>query len=168
MTRNTTMIAIGVLSLLALITASLELYRAFSFIGAAVILAVFASATIERSDGDPDLSPYTGLIGALATFFFVGLAGIWLTWDPAGAEYSYVLGVPTPTLIYFGFIWILPLTAAIYYALIFDRIASEEIVDDILDRAREEQQRKSFPLAPEQPRRTAGAEATDGGEVSDE
>ena len=165
------MAAIGVLSLGALVTASLELYRVFSFVGAAVILAVTASATIERSDRDPNLAPYTGLIGALAAFFLIGLVGIWLTWEPgAGAsEYSYTLGVPTSTLVYYAFIWLLPLTAAIYYSLIFDRIAGEEIVDDIIESARERQRRESFPLAPEQPERTPdGVEVADGGEVSDE
>ncbi|WP_306058294.1 hypothetical protein [Natronococcus wangiae] len=166
MARNVTMGAIGVLSVVALVTASLGWYRVFSFVAAGVILAVFAVATIERSDGDPDLAPYTGLIGALAAFFLLGLGGIWLTWEPGATEYSYALGVPIPTLIYFGFIWLLPLTVAIYYSLIFDRVAGEEIVDDILEDAREEQQRTSFPLAPEQPKRVA--EATDGGEVSDE
>ncbi|QRV15097.1 hypothetical protein JMJ58_19655 [Haloterrigena salifodinae] len=171
MARNTTMAAIGVLSLGALATASLGLYRVFSIVAAALILAVIASATIERGTGDPDLAPYTSLIGALTAFFLIGLAGIWLTWAPGTSEYSYVLGVPTATLIYFGFIWLLPLTAAIYYSLIFDRIAGEEIVDDIVESARERQRRESFPLAPEQPSRTTevadGGEVTDGGEVDE-
>ena len=167
------MAAIGVLSLGALITASLGLYRVFSFVGAAVILAVTAAATIERGDGDPDLAPYTGLIGALTAFFLIGLAGIWLTWEPGTAEYSYVLGVPASTLIYFGFIWLLPLTAAVYYSLIFDRIAGEQIVDDIIESARDRQRRESFPLAPEQPAgvteaEVEGREVTDGGEATDE
>ncbi|TYL38692.1 hypothetical protein CV102_09240 [Natronococcus pandeyae] len=166
MARNVTMATVGVLSVVALIAASLGWYRVFSFVGAGVILSVFAVASIERSASDPDLAPYTGLIGALAVFFLLGLGGIWLTWEPGVTEYSYALGVPIPTLVYFGFIWLLPLTVAVYYALIFDRIASEEIVDDILEEAREEQRRESFPLAPEQPKRTV--EATDGGEVTDE
>lgn len=166
------MAAIGVLSLGALVTASLGLYRAFSFVAAAIILAVIASATIERGNGDPDLAPYTGLIGALAAFFLVGLGGVWLTWEPGATEYSYVLGVPASTLIYFGAIWLLPLTAAVYYSLLFDRIAGEEIVDDIIESARERQRRESFPLAPEQPTRSPevadGGEVTDGGEATDE
>lgn len=169
MARNVTMGAIGALSLIALVTAGLGLYRVFSFVGAAIILAVIASATIERSDGDPDLAPYTGLIGALAVFFLLGLGGIWLTWEPGTTEYSYVLGVPLSTLFYYGFIWLLPLTAAIYYSLIFDRIAGDEIVDDIIESARERQRRESFPLAPEQPAQSAdGVEVTDGGETTDE
>ncbi|ELY42589.1 hypothetical protein [Natronorubrum sulfidifaciens] len=166
MARNVTMSLIGVLSVGALVTASLGWYRTFSFIGGAIILSVIATSTIERSDRDPDLAPYTGLIGGLAVFFLLGLGGIWLTWDPTVTEYSYVLGIPTPTLIYFVFIWLLPLTAAVYYSIIFDRIASEEIVDDIIESAREEQRRESFPLAPKQPKRTA--EVADGGEVTDE
>ena len=166
MARNVTMSLIGVLSVGALVTASLGWYRTFSFIGGAIILSVIATSTIERSDSDPDLAPYTGLIGGLGMFFLLGLVGIWLTWDPTVTEYSYVLGIPTPTLIYFVFIWLLPLTAAVYYSIIFDRIASEEIVDDIIESAREEQRRESFPLAPKQPKRSA--EVADGGEVTDE
>lgn len=165
MARNVTMGAIGVLSLGALVTAGIGWYRAFSFIGAAIILAVVASASIERSDSDPDFAPYTGLIGGLGAFFLIGLVGIWLTWDPGVTEYDYVLGVPVPTLIYFGFIWLLPLTAAIYYSVIFDRIASDEIVDDIVESARERQRQESFPLAPEQP--TQATEMADGGDVAD-
>ncbi|QFU83676.1 hypothetical protein [Natronorubrum aibiense] len=166
MTRNGIMGVIGVLSLGALVTANLGLYRVFSFIGAAFILAVIASATIERGDRDFDLDPYTGLIGGLTVFFLLGLGGIWLTWEPGVTEYTYVLGIPIPTLIYFGFIWLLPLTAAVYYSLIFDRIAGEEIVDDIIDSARKHQRQTSFPLAPEQPSRPT--EVADGGEVNDE
>ena len=175
MARNVTMGTIGVLSVGALVTASLGWYRVFSFIGAAIILSVIASATIERDDGDPSLAPYTGLIGGLAAFFLVGLAGIWLTWDPGVTEYSYVLGVPVPTLFYFGFIWLLPLTAAIYYSLLFDRIASEEIVEDVIESARERQRQEPFPLAPEAPADAAdraepgrSTEVADGGEPTDE
>ncbi|MDG5760597.1 hypothetical protein QA600_14770 [Natronococcus sp. A-GB1] len=166
MTRNTTMTVIGVLSVVALVTAALGLYRVFSFVGAATILAVFAVATIERNGSELDLAPYTGLIGILGAFFVAGLAGIWLTWEPGVTDYSYVLGVPTSTLIYFGFIWLLPLTCAVYYSLLFDRVASEEIVEGILEDAREAQRGESLPLAPEQPTQTV--EATDGGESTDE
>lgn len=166
MTRNTTMTVIGVLSVVALVTAALGLYRVFSFVGAAVILSVFAVATIERNGSDPSLAPYTGLIGMLGLFFVIGLAGIWLTWEPGVTDYSYVLGVPIPTLVYFGFLWFLPLFAAIYYSLIFDRVGSEEIVEGIIEDAREAQRRESFPLASEQPTQTV--EATDGGETTDE
>jgi hypothetical protein len=159
------MAAVGVLSILALVTAAAGWYRAFSFVGAAVILSVIASATIERNGRDPNLAPYTGLIGVLGVFFVAGLAGIWLTWEPGVTDYSFVLGLPVPTVIYFGFIWLLPLTAAIYYALIFDRVADEETVEGIIDDAREQQRRESFPLAPEQPH---AVEATDGGERTDE
>ena len=173
MTRNATMGAIGVLALGALVAPSLGLYRLYSFVAAAFILAVIASATIERSDRDPDLAPYTGLIGALGAFFLVGLAGIWLTWEPGTTEYTYAIGIPVSTLFYYGFIWLLPLTAAIYYSLIFDRIAGDDIVDDIINSARERQRRESFPLAPEQPAGVAetdveGREVADGGEVADE
>lgn len=167
MARNVTMAVIGVLSLGALLTATLGLYRVFSFVTAALILSVIASATIERSDGDPDLAPYTKLIGGLAAYFFIGLGSIWLTWEPGVTEYSYVLGLPLPTLIFFTFIWLLPMTGTIYYALIFDRITSDEIVEDIVDSARERQRERAFPLAPEQPTRSTdtpeGTEVADGG-----
>lgn len=173
MARNTTMGVIGVLAVGALVAPSLGLYRSFSFVAAAFILAVIASATIERSDGDLDYAPYTGLIGALAVFFILGLAGIWLTWEPGTTEYSYALGIPISTLFYYGFIWLLPLTAAIYYSVIFDRVAGEEIVEDIIQSARDRQRRESFPLAPEQPTGVSeaeveGREVADGGEVTDE
>ena len=165
--------AIGALSVGALVTASLGWYRLFSFVAAGVILGVISTATIERSEKDPDLEPYTGLIGALAAFFLVGLVGMWLTWEPGTTEYTYVLGLPLSTLIYFGFIWVLPLTAAIYYSVIFDRVAGEEIVEDIIQSARDRQRRESFPLAPEQPTGVSeaeveGREVADGGEVTDE
>lgn len=164
MARNVTMTVIGVLSLGALLTASLGLYRIFSFVTATLILSVIAATTIERNDRDPDLAPYTKLIGGLATYFFVGLAGIWLTWEPGVTEYSYVLGVPLPTLLFFTFIWLLPMTGTIYYALIFDRITDEDIVEDIVDSARERQREQAFPLAPEQPTEAPkGTEVTDGG-----
>ncbi|ELY66200.1 hypothetical protein [Natronococcus jeotgali] len=166
MTRNATMAAVGVLSVLALVTAALGLYRVFSFVAAATILSVFAVATIERSGSEFDLAPYAGLIGLLGAFFLAGLAGIWLTWAPGAADYSYALGLPIPTLLYFGFIWLLPLTAAIYYAFLFDRVAGEEIVESVLEDAREAQRRESFPLAPDRSERPL--EATDGGERADE
>lgn len=175
MARNATMGTIGVLSVIALVFASVGWYRAFSFVAGAVILAVIATATIERGDTEVSLAPYTGLIGILAAFFLVGLIGIWLTWDPTVTEYSYVLGVPIPTLFYFGFIWFLPLTAAIYYAFLFDRIASDELVEDVIESARERQREEAFPLAPEAPadvtdRAEPGRspEMADGGEVTDE
>ena len=166
MARNVLMGAVGVFSILALVTAAAGWYRVFSFVAAAVILSVVASATIERNGSDLNIAPYTGLVGALGAFFVLGLGGIWLTWEPGVTEYSYMLGLPVPTVIYFGFIWLLPLTAAIYYALIFDRVASEETVEGIIEDAREQQRRESFPLAPEQPQQTV--EAADGGEPTDE
>ncbi|MFC6769136.1 hypothetical protein [Natrinema soli] len=166
MTRNTVMAAIAILCLVALISGALDLYRAFSFVGAAIILAVVASAAIEQNDRELSIAPYTGIVAIFAASFLAGFVGIWLTWEPGQTEYSYAMGVPVPTLAYFAFIWLLPLTASIYYALIFDRIASEEIVDEILDEARSRQRGRSFPLAPEwEDRPPAESERT---EVADE
>lgn len=160
------MATIAILCLVALVSGSLGLYRTFSFVGAAIILAVVASAAIEQNDRERSIAPYTGIVAIFAVTFLAGLVGIWLTWEPGQTEYSYAMGVPVPTLVYFVFIWLLPLTASIYYALIFDRVASEEIVDEILEEARSQQQGRSFPLAAERNERPpAESEHT---EVADE
>ncbi|WP_247000750.1 hypothetical protein [Halosolutus gelatinilyticus] len=164
MTRNGTMAVIGGLSLGSLIAASIGWYRVFSYVAAAFIVAVVAAAAIEQNDGDFDVAPYAGMVAALGTTFLIGLSGIWLLWDPGVTEYSYALGLPTSTLVYFAFIWLAPLAVAIYYSLAFDRIAGEEIVDEIIGDARERQRRESFPLQPEGSRpetEPAATEVTD-------
>ncbi|MFC6716920.1 hypothetical protein ACFQGT_16305 [Natrialbaceae archaeon GCM10025810] len=166
MSRNTIMIAIGALCLAALITAALGLYRPFSYLAAGVILAVVASAATEQNDSELSLEPYTGIVAGLGVLFLIGLTGIWLTWDPTVTEYEYVLGLPIPTLIYFAFIWFLPLGVAIYYSLIFDRIGSEEIVEEIVRDARRKQEERTYPLAPDRADRETGG--PDLVEVSDE
>ncbi|QLK26185.1 hypothetical protein HYG81_00745 [Natrinema zhouii] len=160
MPRNTLMAAIGLLAVGALVTASLELYRTFSYVAAAFILAVVASASIEHRGSV--FEPYTGLVAGLAGLFLVGLTGIWLLWNPDVTSYSYVLGVPIPTLVYFGLLWLAPAFMAIYYSLLFDRIGSEAIVGDIIDEARERQQRTELPLAPKQIDRTISTDGFDG------
>ena len=163
MARNTLMTAIGVVSVALLVTGALGAYRLFSYLAALFILAVIAVPSIEAGDRERSLAPFTGLVGALALLFFVGLSGIWLLWSPDVTEYSYVLGLPEATFVYFLFLWILPLGVAIYYSLMFDRIGSEEIVEGILAEARRAQKRESFPLAPDQVERTTDleVEATD-------
>lgn len=160
MPRNTLMAAIGLLAVASLVTASLGLYRVFSYVAAAFILAVVASASTEHRGSF--LEPYTGLVGVLAGTFVVGLTGIWALWSPGATGYSYVLGVPAPTLVYFAFLWLVPAFAAIYYSLLFDRIGSETIVDDIISEARERQRGVDLPLKPQRIDRTTDADRLDG------
>ena len=100
MTRNTLMAATAVLALALLVTAAVGSYRAFSYLSAALILAVFASAATERADRELDLGPYTSLVAGLGVLFVAGLTGIWLLWNPSVTEYTYVLGLPQSTLVY--------------------------------------------------------------------
>ncbi|WP_222918933.1 hypothetical protein [Natrinema sp. SYSU A 869] len=160
MARNTLMAAIGVLAAGALLTASLGWYRVFSYVAAIFILAVVAGASTEHRGSF--LEPYTGLIAGLAGMFLAGLTGIWLLWNPDVTSYTYVLGVPMPTLVYFGLLWLAPAFAAIYYSLIFDRIGGEPIVDDIIDEARDRQRDAELPLAPRKIDRTTGTDGLDG------
>lgn len=166
MSRNTLMIGISVLCLAALIAAALELYRPFSYLAAGIILAVIAAAATEQNERELSLEPYTGIVAGMGVLFLIGLTGVWLTWDPTVTEYEYVLGLPVPTLIYFAFIWFLPLGIAIYYSLIFDRIGSEEIVEEIIRDARRKQEERAYPLAPNNSDRETGG--SDLVEVSDE
>ncbi len=157
------MTVVGGLAVALLVVGAIGAYRVFSYLAALFILSTIAVPAIEANDREWSIDPFTGLVAGLAATFLVGLTGIWLLWSPGVEEYSYVLGVPAPTLVYFLFIWLLPMLGAIYYSLIFDRIGSEAIVDDILDQAREAQQREAFPLAPDQVERTTDleVEATD-------
>jgi len=163
MARNVLMTAIGGLSVALLVTGALGAYRVFSYLAALLILATFAVPAIEAGESEWSLAPFTGLIGGLAVLFFAGLTGIWLLWEPGVTEYSYVLGLPEATFVYFLFLWFLPLLGAIYYSLIFDRIGSEAIVEEILAEAREAQREEEYPLTPETVERTTdlGVESND-------
>lgn len=158
MARNTIMGLIGLIAVALLVTAAIGTYRLFSYLAALFILATIATASIETNEREWSLAPYTGLLGGLTAIFLIGLTGIWLLWDPNTAEYTYVLGVPLSTFVYFLFLWLLPPVGAIYYSLIFDRIGSEEIVDEILAEAREAQQGADLPLTPERVERTTDME----------
>lgn len=162
MARNTLMAGIGGLSIALLVVGAVGAYRLFSYLAALLILATLAVPSIEAGE-ERSLAPFTGLVAGLAVLFFVGLSGIWLLWEPGVSEYNYLLGLPQPTLVYFLFIWLLPLLGAVYYSLIFDQIGSERIVDGIVSEARRAQQREAFPLAPDQIERTTetDAEVTD-------
>lgn len=158
MARNTIMGAIGLLSVTMLATAAIGAYRLFSYLAALLILSAVAVPAIEANDRELSIAPFTGLVGGLAATFLAGLTGIWLLWRPGVEEYTYVLGLPTPTFVYFLFIWLLPMGGAIYYSLIFERIGSEAIVEEILEQAREAQRDEAFPLAPDQVERTTDLE----------
>lgn len=161
MARNALMTAIAVLSAGLLVTAAVGTYRLFSYLAALLILGTIATASIETNDREWSLAPYTGMLAGLAAVFLIGLTAIWLLWDPNAAEItydSYVLGLPVSTFIYFVFLWLLPPVGAIYYSLIFDRIGSEEIVDSILEDAREAQQGADLPLTPERVERSTDME----------
>ncbi|WP_336344752.1 hypothetical protein [Halalkalicoccus ordinarius] len=161
MARNTIMGLVGLLSAALLVTAAIGTYRLFSYLAALLILGTIATASIETNEREWSLAPYTGMIAGLTAVFLIGLTGIWLLWDPNAAEItydSYVLGVPVSTFVYFLFLWLLPPVGAIYYSLIFDRIGSEEIVDSILEDAREAQQGANLPLTPERVERTTDME----------
>ncbi|SEQ04715.1 hypothetical protein [Natrinema salaciae] len=160
MPRNALMTGIGALAVGALVTASLGLYRTFSAVAAVFILAVIASASVEHRGSS--LGPYTGLVAGLAVLFVAGLAGIWLLWSPGVTSYTYALGVPRPTLVYFALLWLGPALAAIYYSVIFDRIGSEDIVDEIITEARNRQRRTDLPLAPQRTDATARSDGVDG------
>lgn len=163
MARNALMAGLGGVSVALLIAAAVGTYRLFSYLAAVLILGTIASATVERTDREHSFAPYTGLLVGLAVLFFVGLTGIWLTWSPGTSEYTYVLGVPISTLFYFVFIWLLPIVGAIYYSLLFDRIGSDEIVDEIIGHAREAQRGARFPLAPTEPGSTDDRNGNDTG-----
>jgi len=160
MSRNALMSGIALLAVGALVAASLGAYRVFSYVAGVLILAVVASASIEH-DGSA-LEPYTGLVAGLAVLFLGGLTGIWLLWSPDVTSYTYVLGVPRPTLVYFAFLWLAPAFAAIYYSvMVFDRIGSDAVVDEIISEARDRQQRADLPLEPRRIERATSADRPD-------
>ena len=160
MARNRIASVVGVLSVAALVVAALGYYRVFSYLAAAIILAVLPLAAIERSDRELDIAPYTGLVAGLGVLFAVGLTGIWLLWNPGATSEAYVLGLPQSTFVYMLFLWALPLLAPVYYALsVFDETANDELVADVMDDARRAQRETDFPLAPSS---SAGVES-DGG-----
>lgn len=152
MPRNKVMGAIGLVSLFLLVAAAVDSFRAFSYLAALLIVGVIASASVERRNREIDLAPYTGLAGGLLASFLIGLTAIWLLWTPGQGEFRYVLGVPASTLAYLVFLWVLPTLASVYYALsLFPAIGSDEVVDDIADRARTAQADadRPYPLAPD-------------------
>lgn len=152
---------VALASLVALVLASLQMYVAFSYVAAAFILGFVATAALERGDSELSLAPYTGIIGWLAVVFVVGLTAIWLLWSPGTSDYVYVLGIPAATMAFFVFIWLLPIVAALYYAVTFEDIAGEDVVDDILTSARDHQRRGQYPLAPDRADEVTDTEAVD-------
>ncbi len=138
---------IALLAVALLISAAIGAYRAFSYLAALFIVANFGASSIERNDGELDLAPYSGLLVGLAAIFVVGLSIIWLRWQPGMSEYTYLFGLPIPTLAYVVFLWLLPILGAFYYALVFPSIGSDDVVDDIMSDARQAQRGKGYPLS---------------------
>ncbi|WP_254545250.1 hypothetical protein [Halomarina pelagica] len=163
MPRNAYAIALCVVALGLLGAAALGAYRVFSYLAALFIVGVVGASSIERAGREFDLHPYGGLLAGLLGTFVVGLTGIWLLWRPGLTEYTYVLGLPRSTFVYVVFIWLLPLAGAVYYAVLFPQIGSDEVVDEIMVEARTAQSNEAFPLSPEQPAVGSGARRTDGG-----
>ena len=152
----------GVLALLAaglLLAAATGTYRTFSYLAAFFIAAVMGVASVERNDGELNLAPYSRLVVGLGAVFVTGLTIIWLTWQPGTTEYTYVLGLPVPTLAYVVFLWLLPILGAVYYALVFPRIGDKRVVDDIMDEVRQVQGTGRYPLASSRPEADGGETA---------
>lgn len=148
MPRNTLMATVGVLSVAALVAAVVGTYRVFSYVAAVLIVSVVVGSSVERGRREFDLSPYVGLGAGLLATFLAGLTAIWTLWTPGSGEFTYVFGIPSATLSYLVFIWILPLFGAVYYAILFPEIGSDGIVDDIMDEARDAQSGGRYPLTP--------------------
>ncbi|WP_264781276.1 hypothetical protein [Haladaptatus sp. T7] len=146
-TRNKVMGTIAVLAVALLLAAATGAYRLFSYCAALFIVANFAAAAVERNDGELNLAPYTWLLVELAAVFVAGFSIIWLQWHPGVTDYTYVLGLPVSTLAYFVFLWLLPILGAVYYALVFPDIGSDDVVDDLMDDVRRVQGRKQLPLS---------------------
>lgn len=155
------MVGLAAVSAAALVAASVGSYVAFSYLAVAVIVLVLASAAIEQGDSEWDLSPYRGIVGYLTLVFLLGISGIWFLWSPGLETYSYFFGLPQSTFVYLLFIWILPLLAAIYYSFVFDDVAGEHIVSEVIETARRRQRERSYPLAPAQVDDPEATEAAD-------
>lgn len=155
--RNAVMGVVALLSVGLLVVAVTGAYRVFSYLAAGFIVAVVGVSSVERNESGWDLAPYNGLVVGLAAVFVAGLTGIWLLWSPGVESYEYVLGLPTSTLVYVAFIWLLPILGAFYYAIVFPTIGGA-VADTIVDDAHDIQRvsGESFPLA-------AGPVGTDGG-----
>lgn len=155
--RNAVMGVAALLSAGLLVCAATGVYRTFSYLAAGFIVVVVGASSVERNESGWDLAPYNGLVLGLAAVFVVGLTGIWLLWSPGVTSYTYVLGLPTSTLVYVVFIWLLPILGAFYYALVFPDVGGA-VADTIVDDAHDIQRTSddSFPLA-------AGFAGTDGG-----
>lgn len=161
--RNRLMGFVALLAAAALVAAAVGTYRVFSYLAVGLVVAVIGVSSIERNGSELDLSPYTGLVVGLGVVCATGFTGIWLLWNPSVTSYTYTMGLPQSTLVYFLFLWVLPIGGAFYYALVFPRIGGDDVVDDIMDRAMAIQRERSVPLS------TAGGTGsaeTDGGSVS--
>ncbi|MDS0476970.1 hypothetical protein [Natrinema sp. 1APR25-10V2] len=148
--NNKIMVVVALLATAFLVASVFQSTVALSYIAVLFILSVLSVAGIESNDREFDISPYGGVIVSLGIILLLGMTGIWLTWDPgvSAAEYTYIIGLPTPTAIYLFFIWFLPFFVTIYYALSpFNETVNDDIIDSILDDAQEAQTTSEFPMA---------------------
>ncbi|QIB73270.1 hypothetical protein GL213_12840 [Halogeometricum borinquense] len=166
--RNRVLSGIAVLAAGLLVAAATGAYRAFSFLAIGLLVGTIAVASVERNVRELDFAPYNGLVVGWTVVFTVGFTGIWMLWNPSVTSYTYVLGLPTPTLVYATCIWLFPILGAFYYAFVFDEIGDDDIVEGIMTDAREAQRGQNIPLGQEVKADgsggSAGTEMTDGGE----
>jgi hypothetical protein len=160
MARNKIMWVALILSVGLLVTAVIGAFRAFSYLSAALILAMFATAAIEHAERELDLAAYAGLIALFAILFGIGITGIWLLWQPGMSNYTYILGLPQSTFVYMVFLWLLPSLGSVYYAaVIFPKIGNDETVNKIMTDAQQAQYNEEFVLSTEHPETNGGVEA---------
>ena len=162
--RNAVMGVVALLAAGLLVAAAVRTYHVFSYLAAGFIVVVVGASSVERNESGWDLAPYNGLVLGLAAVFVTGLTGIWLLWSPGVSSYTYVLGLPRSTLVYFVFLWLLPILGAFYYAFVFPDIGGA-VADTIVDDAHDIQRSagESFPLAPGSVETDGGAAASDAG-----
>ncbi|WP_185715469.1 hypothetical protein [Halocatena pleomorpha] len=142
------MSAIALLGGSLLLAGCVGMYRLFSYVAALFIVAVLGTASLERNGSELDLAPYSRLVLGLGTIFFSGLTGIWFGWHLRTTDYTYLLGLPTSTMTYVVFLWLLPIFGAVYYALVFPSTGRRQIVDSILRDCGRAQRATRYPLVP--------------------
>lgn len=148
--RNIIVVIVALLASAFLVAGYIESTILLSYVAVFLILSMFSVAAIESNNSELDLWPYWGVILSLGILLLLGMTGIWLTWDPEATSYNYILGLPTPTAIFLCFLWFLPFFVVIYYALgPFDEAINDEVIDSIMNDARDAQAKSDFPLAPD-------------------
>ncbi|WP_226008261.1 hypothetical protein [Natrinema salinisoli] len=149
--RNKIAMLVALLAGAFLLAAAIESTVLLSYIAVLFILSVYSVGAIENNGSELNVQPYGGIILSLGFLLLAGMTGIWLTWTPGTSAdaYTYTFGLPTPTAIFLTFIWFLPFFISIYYAIgPFGRTINDEIIDSIIDDARDKQAESEFAMAP--------------------